>query len=56
MLASFLLREKLIGEQSFWHAYLEVMNPADLLTTWDATELTQLSDFELECEVENYKN
>jgi hypothetical protein len=39
MLASFLLRQKLIGEKSFWHPYLSVMNPSDLLSSWPESEI-----------------
>lgn len=56
MISTFLLREKLKGEKSFWHAYLGVMNAADLLTQWDTAELSQFNDCELECEVDKYRD
>lgn len=39
MLSVFLIREKLLGEKSFWYPYLEVMNTAEWICYWDSSEI-----------------
>ena len=39
MLSVFLIREKLLGEKSFWNPYLEVINTAEWICYWDSSEI-----------------
>lgn len=55
ILASFLVKESLIGKNSFWYPYLQVMNTADLVSNWQSDEIKAFRDAEIECAAELYK-
>ncbi len=47
VLASFLTQQTLLGENSFWFPYLQVMNTADLVSNWEKSEIEAFDDAEI---------
>ena len=56
ILASYLLHNYLLGESSFWHPYLQVMNEADLPSRWPDADLHLFQDAELVKSAELYRS
>ena len=54
ILTTFLLYHKLQGKKSFWHPFIEIMNPGDLPWLWPSKEVNQFMDVELKMESMQY--